>query len=141
MFAQFISDYGTTILYTLITAIAGFFATAIRSLYKKYIDNKTKKDVVKTVVQAVEQIYKDLHGPEKLNQALKDASEMLAIEGITVSEFELKMLIEAAVGEFNEVFNKKETTETETPVIPETVEPEFEEPETEEVIEEETQNV
>lgn len=134
MFTQFISDYGTTILYTLITAIAGFFATAVRSLYKKYVDNKTKKDVVKTVVQAVEQIYKDLHGPEKLNQALKDASEMLAIEGITVSEFELKMLIEAAVGEFNEVFNKKENTET--PVIPETVEPEFEE-----VIEEETQNV
>ena len=136
MFAQFISDYGTTILYTIITAIAGFFATAIRSLYKKYVDNKTKQDVVKTVVQAVEQIYKDLHGEEKLNQALVDASEMLAIKGITVSEFELRMLIEAAVGEFNNVFNKKETVEL--PVITEPVEPE---PETEEVIEEETQNV
>lgn len=131
MFAQFISDYGATILYTIITAIAGFFATAIRSLYKKYVDNKTKQDVVKTVVQAVEQIYKDLHGEEKLNQALVDASEMLAIQGITVSEFELKMLIEAAVGEFNDVFYKKETAEL--PVITE--------PETEEVIEEETQNV
>ena len=111
MFAQFISEYGSTILYTLVTAIAGFFATAIRSLYKKYVDDKTKQDVVKTVVQAVEQIYKDLHGEEKLNQALKDASEMLAIKNITVSEFELRMLIEAAVGEFNNVFNKAETTE------------------------------
>lgn len=125
MFAQFISDYGATILYTIITAIAGFFASAIRSLYKKYVDNKTKQDVVKTVVQAVEQIYKDLHGEEKLNQALVDASEMLAIQGITVSEFELKMLIEAAVGEFNDVFYKKEIIE----------------PATEESIEEETQNV
>lgn len=125
MFAQFISDYGATILYTLITAIAGFFATAVRSLYKKYVNNKTKQDVVKTVVKAVEQLYKDLHGEDKLNKALENASDMLAIEGITVSEFELRMLIEAAVGEFNEVFNKKETTK----------------PGTEEGIEEETQNV
>lgn len=131
MFAQFISEYGATILYTLITAIAGFFATAIRSLYKKYVDSKTKQDIVKTVVKAVEQIYKDLHGEEKLNMALENASDMLAIEGITITEFELRMMIEAAVGEFNEVFNKKGITET--PVIPKPV--------TEEVIEEETQNV
>ena len=134
MFAQFINDYGATILYTIITAIAGFFATAIRSLYKKYVDNKTKQDVVKTVVQAVEQIYKDLHGEEKLNKALENASEMLAIEGITITEFELRMMIEAAVGEFNDVFYKKEISET--PVNTKTVELEHEK-----VMEEETQNV
>ena len=54
----------------------------------------------------MEQIYKDLHGEEKLNKALTAASDMPAEEGIKVSDLELKMLIEAAVAEFNDAFNK-----------------------------------
>lgn len=106
MFAEFINQYGASILYTIVTAIAGYVALAIKSLYKRYVDDKTKKDVVKTVVRGVEQLYKDLHGDDKLNTALENASEMLAEKGIIVSEFELRMLIEAAVGEFNDVFYK-----------------------------------
>ena len=113
MVAQFINEYGTNILYAIITAIAGGIAIVVKNLYKKYVDDQTKKSVVKTVVQGIEQMYKDLHGEEKLNAALENASEMLSLKGISVSEFELRMLIEAAVGEFNDVFNKteKETTE------------------------------
>ena len=36
------------------------------------------------------------------------ASEMLGEKGITVSDLELRVLIEAAVAEFNEAFNKTE---------------------------------
>ena len=113
MVTEFITEYGTTILYAIITAIAGGLGLVIKNLYKKYVDDQTKRSVVKTVVQGIEQMYKDLHGEEKLNAALENASEMLSLKGITVSEFELRMLIEAAVGEFNNVFNKteKETTE------------------------------
>lgn len=104
MFAEFINQYGMTILYALITGIAGYIGIWIKSLYTKYINDKTKKDVVKTCVQAVEQLYKDLHGEEKYNEVMKSASEMLAVKGITITELEIKMLIEAAVGEFNDVF-------------------------------------
>ena len=114
MFAEFISEYGTTILYTVITALAGYLGIVIKNLYTKYINDKTKQTVVKTVVQGVEQMYKDLHGEEKLNAALENASEMLALKGIEISEFELKLLIEAAVAEFNDAFHKeKEATENE----------------------------
>ena len=106
MFAEFISQYGAQILYTIVTAIAGYVALVLKSLYKRYVDDKTKKDVVNTVVKGVEQLYKDIHGDDKLNVALENASEMLAEKGIVVSEFELRMLIEAAVAEFNDVFNK-----------------------------------
>ena len=106
MFAEFISEYGTTILYTIITAIAGWLGIVFKNLYTKYINTKTKKDVAYTVVLGVEQIYKDLHGEEKLNMALAAASEMLAEKGIKVSELEMKMLIEAALAEFNDAFNK-----------------------------------
>lgn len=112
----FISDYGTAIFYTVVTGIAAYIGTVVKNLYEKYVKDKTVKAVIKTCVQAVEQMYKDLHGEEKLNKALEAAADMLASKGITISEFELKILIEAAVSEFNDAFNKKteETTETET---------------------------
>ena len=112
MFAQFVSEYGTTILYAILTAIAGWLGIVFKSLYTKYIDDKTKQAVCRTVVQGVEQIYKDLHGEEKLAKALEAASEMLAEKGIHVTDLELRMLIEAAVAEFNDAFNKDTAIET-----------------------------
>ena len=105
IYTQFINEYGTTILYTILTALAGYIGIWVKSLYTKYINDKTKQDVVKTCVSAVEQLYKDLHGEEKYNKVVESVSEMLMEKGITITDLELKMLIEAAVGEFNEVFN------------------------------------
>lgn len=101
IFKEFINQYATTILYAVVTAIAGYIGIVVKNIYKKYCDNKTKKDVAKTVVGAVEQLYKDLHGQEKYDKAVEAMSEMLAEKGINISEIEIKMLIEAAVGEFN----------------------------------------
>ncbi len=103
---NFVSEYGPTILYTILTAIAGYLGVWAKSLYTKYINDKTKQDVARTCVQAVEQIYKDLHGYEKLDKALSSAAEMLTDKGINVTDLELRMLVEAAVGEFNDAFNK-----------------------------------
>lgn len=103
---EFISMYGTTILYSILTALAGYLGVVVKKLYTKYINDKTKQDVAKTVVKAVEQIYKDLHGEEKYHKAMKAASDMLVEKGITISDIEMRMLIEAAVAEFNANFNK-----------------------------------
>lgn len=105
----FISEYGTTILYAVLTALAGYIGIFAKKLYAKYVNDKTKQAVAKTVVQAVEQIYKDLHGEEKLNKALEAASEMLAEKGITITDLEMRMLIEAALAEFNRAFEKEGT--------------------------------
>ncbi len=108
MLTEFINEYGTTIIYAILTALAGYLGIWIKSLYTKYINDKTKKDVVITCVKAVEQLYKDMHGEEKYNEVVNSASEMLAIKGITISELEIKMLIEAALAEFNDAFAKAE---------------------------------
>ena len=108
---MFISEYGTALLYLVVTGVFAYLGTQVKALFDKYLDDKIKRDVAKTVVQAVEQVYKDLHGEEKLNEALKAASEMLAEKGIAFSELEMKMLIEAAVSEFNKAFEKKSQTE------------------------------
>lgn len=111
-FNEFLSTYGMKILGAILTALAGYLGVVIKNLCQKYLNDKTKQDVAKTCVKAVEQIYKDLHGEEKFNKALECISDMLAEKGIAVSDTEMKMLIESAVAEFNEVFSKGASTTT-----------------------------
>lgn len=92
---------------TLLMVGAGILGYQVKKLYNKYIDNQTKKDIVKSTVEYVEQVYQDIHGEEKLDKALDRASELLKEAGITVSHNELETLIEAAVNGFNSGFNKK----------------------------------
>lgn len=109
MFAEFINQYGMQLMYMALTAIAGYLGIVAKNLFTKYVNDKTKEAVAKTAVKFVEQVYKDLHGEDKLNAALNAASEMLAEKGITVSQLEMRVLIEAAVAEFNEAFKKTES--------------------------------
>ena len=97
-------QYLLKILGYVLSAAALWLAYKLKKLAQKYVNTQTKKDVARTVVQAVEQIYKDLHGEDKLNKALEAASEMLTAQGIHVTGLELRTLIEDAVGEFNGVF-------------------------------------
>ncbi len=98
---EFIDNYGMTIVYALLTAIAGFIATKIKAIYEAKCDDETKKKVVKTCVQAVEQLYNDLGGAEKLERAKTNIVQILDQKGITISELELDMLIEEVIAEFN----------------------------------------
>lgn len=102
MVGQFIAQYGMEILYALIIAVAGFIGTAIKNIYKKYVNDQTKEKVVKTVVKAVKQLYSDLSGEEKLEIAIENITEMLIEKGITITELEIRMLIEAAIEEMKE---------------------------------------
>lgn len=97
---EFIATYGTTILYTVLTAIASYVGLAVKRVYEKYVNDKTKKDVVETTCKYVEQLYVDLSGEEKLAMAINGATELLAEKGIMISEVELRMLIEATVNSF-----------------------------------------
>lgn len=101
---EIVNTYGLEIIGTILVALAGALGLAAKALATKYINTKIKRDVARTVVQGVEQLYKDLHGPAKLAKALEAAANMLTAQGITVTDLELRMLLEAAVGEFNNVF-------------------------------------
>lgn len=101
IFNEFVAQYGTTIMYAVLTALAGYIGIAIKNLYKKIVTDRTKKSIVKTCVKAVEQLYTELHGDDKYEKCVEACTEMLAEKGITITDIELKMLIEAAVKEFN----------------------------------------
>ena len=91
---------------SLLAAAAAFVGAQIKRLYEKYINDKTKQSVVRTCVKAVEQLYHDLGGPEKLEKAKASAVEMLNEKGIPITDLELSMLIESAVSEFNYGFSQ-----------------------------------
>ena len=97
-------QYLLKILGYVLSAAAVWLGYELKKLANRHVNTQTKKDVVRTVVLAVEQIYKDLHGEDKLNKALEAASEILTAQGIHVTGLELRTLIEDAVGEFNGVF-------------------------------------
>ena len=105
------NSYLNQILLALLLALAGWLGVQIKTLYRKYVNTEIKQAVCRTAVRFVEQVYKDIHGPEKLAQAMKRASEMLAEYGITITEYELVSLLEAAVNEFNNAFNRNDKPE------------------------------
>lgn len=100
------NNYLQQIVLLLILALASWLGNQVKNLYKKYITTKIKQNICRTAVRFVEQVYQDLHGPEKLAQAMAKASEILEGYGITISESELVAMIEAAVNEFNNAFAK-----------------------------------
>lgn len=107
---EFFAEYIMEILGIILSAFAAWLGLTLKNLYTKHVNTQMKKDVVNTVVEAVEQLYKDIHGPEKFDKALVAASEMLKAEGVPVTDLELKMLIESAVGNFNTLWTTPETT-------------------------------
>ena len=101
-----ISQYITQIILMLLLALAAFLGAQAKKLYRQYVTSEIKQQVCRTVVRFVEQVYVDLHGPEKLRQAMIRASEILAEYGIKITDTELVAMIEAAVNEFNDAFRK-----------------------------------
>lgn len=106
MFEYFMFTYGNEIVTMIVTAVLGMIGIAVKELVKKYLNDSTKQAVAKTVVQFVEQCFKDVHGEDKMRIALNRACELLTEKGIKVSTVEMETLIEAAVAEFNEAFKK-----------------------------------
>lgn len=107
-FINFLNEYG--LLSAIITGLASALGVLLKKVYDKTIGarlkDKVKREVAAQVVKYVEQVYKELHGEEKLEKALEAAADMLAEKGITISDLELRVLLEAALAELNNAFQK-----------------------------------
>ena len=117
---EIISNFLLPVIAAAVTGLAGFIGMQLKKLYQKHVDDKTKEAVVRTCVKAVEQLYHDLGGPEKLEKAKDGIQEMLKEKGIAISELEMDMLIESVVSEFNYGFasaGELPSTATGTPDI------------------------
>lgn len=107
VFTQFASglvDAIVALVAAAITAIAGLIGAEVKKVYEKKVNTQVERDVAEQVVLAVEQTCKTLTGSEKLEKALEDLSARLELKGITVTELEMRSLIESAVASFNDAF-------------------------------------
>ena len=96
------------VLATFLTGLFTYIGTKLKSAYEKKVNTETAKAVVEDVVKFVEQVYTDIHGKEKLQKAIEQASQILESKGITISEAEINMLIESAVYGLNEGLNTEQ---------------------------------
>lgn len=96
---ELIQDNLIQILATVITAVASFIGVSIKKAYTKYVDTKTKKEIVDSTVKYIEQIYKGvmISNEDKLSKAKEKALEWLNSKGLKISDTELDILIESAV--------------------------------------------
>ena len=102
---EFIQSYLIEILSVILTGIVTYVGLQIKKLFEQHIDTQVKKNVVDSTVKYIEQVYKDIHGQDKLNKAKEKALEWLNEKGITISDTELEILIESAVNGFNNGLN------------------------------------
>ena len=114
MFEFFVTTYGSEIIGMLILSVFGCLGYAAKQICKRFLDDETKRAIAMTAVRFVEQCWKTLHGADKLAKALETAEILLKKKGIDFDAEEMMYIIEAAVAEMNDVFNK--TTEQHLPV-------------------------
>lgn len=94
---EIIIEYLPKILEYVIIIIAGILANKA----KKLINTDIKKAIVRDTVRYVEQIFRDVHGVEKLDAAKDKTVALLREKGIKISDEEIIVLIESAVSEMN----------------------------------------
>ena len=93
---------------TIVTALLGYVSVAIKNKNTKKLDTQTKQEVARATVEYVEQVYQALGGAEKLQKAIEQARLILQEKGISITEVELKMLLESAVYGMNKEKNAAE---------------------------------
>lgn len=89
------------VIITGLTALLSYIGVTIKNKVIAKVDTETKKNLLETTVKYVEQVYKDLHGAEKLEMAMNKAEELFKEKGIKIGKVELEMMIEEVVNNIN----------------------------------------
>lgn len=103
---------------TIVTAIFGYIAVVIKNKFTEKANTETKKQIVEDTVKYVQQVYETLDGSEKLKKALDTSITWLNEKGITITEAEATILIEAAIKGFKDSWTTDKSNTTEA--LPET---------------------
>jgi hypothetical protein len=103
---EIVNTYGMELLKAIVLLIAGTLGLIACKLANRCLNTETKRTLARTGVLFVEQVYKDLHGEQKMAKFLEYAAAQLKRYGIKFDAEEMKALAEAFLAEFNEAFTK-----------------------------------
>lgn len=91
---DFLNTYGTSIIHSVSIAIISYVSLEIKKIYKNYIKDKTKKEVIKMVCSTIDQIYPNLNNKNKLDRIISNSKQILKEKGILINDLELRIYIE-----------------------------------------------
>ncbi len=94
IFTRFLDEYATLLIYSLLTAAAGFAGLWLKRLCMGYIRRRAKRRIVRSGIHAVGQVYASLSGEEKQAELLTAVTDMLEKKGLFLAEVEIRVLIE-----------------------------------------------
>jgi len=84
-----------------IFAAIAWIASRLRVRFEAFLNTREKREIARIVVRSIEQTVENLHGADKLAQALVYFHELASERNIICGETEAKLLIEAEVNEMN----------------------------------------
>lgn len=87
---------------TALTGILGYLGMHFSKILDKHFNTKEKREVARTAVRFVEQVYSAYDGAYKKQKAIEYITQTLAEAGIPITDLELNGLLESAVKEFND---------------------------------------
>ena len=68
-------SYGGEIAVLAVTVVFGCLGWAAKQIYKSLVTDQQKEAIAKVAARCVEQVWKTIHGPEKMEMALQYAED------------------------------------------------------------------
>ena len=91
--SRFIGEYGTVMLYAVITAVAGAAAAMLKKTAARHTKGRTTKRTVCSCIEYVKALYADMPAEEQKEETVKAVMDALAVKGIYISDIEARMRI------------------------------------------------
>ncbi|MBE6713398.1 MAG: hypothetical protein E7580_07775 [Ruminococcaceae bacterium] len=106
-FTEGLSECVFALLGIALTLLASRIGALAGRLAREKLQDERVREVAATCVRAVEQMYKDRSGKEKLEKALLMGEKLLMKKGIRIGAQELRVVLEAALSEAKGAFREK----------------------------------
>ena len=104
--ADFSADLITALIGSALTAVAAWLGGILGKIWKEKMRGETLRQIAGIAVSAVEMMYREAGGEEKLEHALSLAEELLEERGVTLPRERLRIFLEAALAEMKGAFDK-----------------------------------
>jgi len=89
-----------------LTFLVSKLGGVLGAFWKNKLWSENAQSVARTVVRAVEMMYREQKGEEKLEKALELAESMLQSRGIRLEKEQMRIFLEAALAEFKTAFRE-----------------------------------
>ena len=88
------------IITTLVSFVTVCIATKVKYIYEQKVTDERKRTIVKTVVNAIEQVYKEMSGEKKLAIAQENVLAICNEKKLSITDLEMNLLIEETCHSF-----------------------------------------